>query len=140
MEGTLFLTRTALFDSGVHRQKRAGIAGGAQGAESVLLSGGYENDQDQGNTILYTGQGGVDPETGKQRADQILARGNTALVRSIAQQTPVRVIRGAGHAHPLSPPVGYLYAGLYHVAWAVYEPGKSGFWVWRFALLKLPSA
>ena len=44
-----------------------------------MLAGGYEDTRDFGNTILYTGQGGRDPETGRQVAHQTVTRGNLAL-------------------------------------------------------------
>ena len=73
--GTPFTSRRALLDAGVHRQLQAGIAGGAYtGAESIVVSGGYEDDEDYGDLIVYTGQGGNDPNTGRQVADQQLTR------------------------------------------------------------------
>ena len=39
--GTVFKDRRALYDSGVHRQLQAGIAGGEQtGADSIVVSRG----------------------------------------------------------------------------------------------------
>ena len=65
--GTTFQSRKVLSQSGVHRPTMAGIAGsGVEGAESIVASGGYEDDLDQGDVLTYTGQGGNDPSTGKQ--------------------------------------------------------------------------
>ena len=50
------------------------------GAESIALSGGYEDDADLGDVIIYTGQGGQ--ENGRQVADQELKLGNLALCRN----------------------------------------------------------
>lgn len=67
--GSLFLNRRDLSTSGVHRPMMAGISGGGDvGADSIVLSGGYEDDFDLGNVIVYTGHGGNDPATGKQIA------------------------------------------------------------------------
>src|SRR5262245_14776028 len=78
--GRHFASRRALFDAGIHRQLQAGIAGSSTvGAESIVLSGGYEDDEDHGTLIIYTGEGGRDPQTGKQIADQVFTRGNRAL-------------------------------------------------------------
>lgn len=45
--------------AGVHRPTQAGICGsGKEGAESIVLSAGYEDDKDLGNVIIYTGAGG----------------------------------------------------------------------------------
>jgi putative restriction endonuclease len=69
-----------LSNAGVHRATQAGICGsGSLGAESIVVSGGYEDDEDFGRSIVYTGQGWRDPNTGRQIADQQLTRGNKAL-------------------------------------------------------------
>jgi putative restriction endonuclease len=34
-----------------------------------VLSGGYVDDNDEGDVIIYTGQGGRDPATGRQIKD-----------------------------------------------------------------------
>jgi putative restriction endonuclease len=45
--GSHFASRRALFDAGIHRQLQAGIAGSSTtGGESIVLSGGYEDDED----------------------------------------------------------------------------------------------
>jgi putative restriction endonuclease len=42
-----FPDRRALLEAGVHRQLQAGIAGSAaEGADSIVVSGGYEDDDD----------------------------------------------------------------------------------------------
>lgn len=104
-----------------------------------MLSGGYEDDADYGDEIIYTGHGGRDNATGKQVRDQPFSRGNRALAYSKQQSLPVRVVRGSRHDHPDSPPVGYGYDGLYRVEDFWKERGKSGFYVWRFKLTKLPN-
>ncbi len=48
------------------------------GADSIVLPGGYEDDQDLGEVVIFPGQGGRDPETGKKAADQSLTSGNLA--------------------------------------------------------------
>lgn len=63
--GSGFKDRRALFDAGVHRSLQGGIVGTASiGAESIVLSGGYSDDQDHGSVIVYTGHGGRDQNTG----------------------------------------------------------------------------
>ena len=115
----------------MHRQTQAGISarqGG--GAESIVLSGGYEDDEDLGAVIIYTGRGGRSVETTQQVADQTLTGANLELVRNEQLGLPVRVTRKitAGSVS------FYRYAGLYRVTshWA--ETGKSGHRVWRFRL------
>jgi putative restriction endonuclease len=139
-EGSCFATRTAVAEAGLHRPPVAGIAGsGRQGATSVVIAGGYEDTQDFGDVILYTGHGGRDPETGRQRTDQTLTRGNLALVYNKVHALPVRVIRGARHPSPYAPEAGYRYDGLYMVEHYWREMGKSGFYIWRFRLRKIPA-
>jgi putative restriction endonuclease len=110
-----------------HRNWGAGIDGnGSEGAAAIVLSGGYEDDKDLGDEIIYTGAGGNDPNTGKQIADQTWEnRGNAGIVKSMNEGLPVRVIRGHQHNSPFSPKSGYLYAGLYSVVDAWQETGKS---------------
>lgn len=137
-EGSWFESRLELSRAGVHRQSQAGITGSpTQGAESIVLSGGYEDDKDEGTLIIYTGHGGRDPETRQQVSDQLLTGGNLALAYSCTHGLPVRVIRGASHKSPHSPPAGYRYDGLYRVETYWRDTGKSGHTIWRFRLAKI---
>ncbi len=100
-----------------------------------MLSGGYEDDRDDGDVILYTGQGGRDAATGEQTGPQVLNRGNLALARSCQDGLPVRVVRGGRHASLHGPDDGsYRYDGLFRVTDFWQERGRSGHWVWRFRL------
>jgi putative restriction endonuclease len=138
-EGSLFENRAELNASRVHTPTQAGISGSqTEGAESIVLSGGYEDDADYDDTIIYTGHGGRDPSTGQQTHDQPFARGNRALALSKQNGLPVRVIRGSSHDSPYSPPSGYSYDGLYAVEDFWHDVGKSGFKIWRFRLVKIP--
>ncbi len=133
--GTTFQNRREVADAGVHRPLQAGISGaGTEGADSVVLSGGYEDDQDYGDVVIYTGQGGNDPNTGRQVADQTLTRGNLALARSQAEGVEVRLVRGAGLTSPFAPQSGFRYDGLYFVDDHWHAKGRSGLLVWRFRL------
>lgn len=133
--GSIFSTRIELLRAGVHRHSQAGIAGSQSvGADSIVLSGGYEDDHDDGDTIIYTGYGGQDRNTRQQIADQKLERWNLALARSMQEGLPVRVIRGANLDSPHAPQEGYRYDGLYHVVDFWQERGESGFLVWRYKL------
>jgi len=135
--GDTFEDRRALAAAGVHRPLQAGICGTADGgAESVVLSGGYPDDYDEGDTIFYTGAGGQDA-AGRHVRDQVLSRTNAALVTSLRLGLPVRVIRGGRHGGPHAPSTGYRYDGLYRVADYWPEPGRDGPLVWRFRLERL---
>ena len=138
--GSWFPDRHTLAASGVHTPLQAGISGDKEfGAESIVLSGGYEDDEDYGDYIIYTGQGGN--EAGRQVSPQVLVRGNLALARSRVLGRPVRVIRGARHGFKQIPelqvPTGYRYDGLYHVEGHWRSRGKSGLPIWRFSLVRI---
>jgi len=137
--GSTYVSRKAAADAGVHRVTVQGISGNREvGAESIVVSGGYEDDEDYGDEIIYTGAGGNDTATGRQIADQSLTQpGNAGLVLSEESAYPVRVIRGYKGDPEFSPATGYRYDGLYRVTrhWA--ETGRSGFRIWRFQLVRL---
>src|SRR5690606_29560651 len=106
------------------------------GTAAIVLSGGYEDDFDEGVEIVYTGAGGNDTNTGRQIADQSWDnQGNAGLSKSMNEGLPVRVIRGSKHASPYSPKTGYTYGGLYSVVDAWEEIGKSGYKICRFRLI-----
>lgn len=133
--GETFDTRAELRAAGLHRPLVNGISGsGENGAESIVLSGGYVDDEDHGDRILYTGAGGRDPETGRQIKDQEFTRQNRGLQVACERGMPVRVIRGAG-AKPHGPPYGYRYDGLWRVTRAWRELGRDGFLVCRFEMV-----
>jgi putative restriction endonuclease len=139
-EGSRFESRAELSEAGVHRPLIAGISGSERdSADSIVLSGGYEDDEDLGDEIVYTGHGGRDAESGRQVAHQRLARGNLALAHTSTEGLPVRVIRGASLDSVYAPRNGYRYDGLYLVDDYWQAEGSSGFRVWRYRLIKLPS-
>jgi len=116
-----------------------GICGtGATGAESIVLNHGYEDDQDFGDEIRYTGHGGQ--VNGKQAADQTFEdSGNAALVTSQQTGMPVRIIRGFKGNPKFSPKAGYRYDGLYRVAEHWQDQGISGYNMCFFTLIKVDS-
>ncbi|MFI7626360.1 YDG/SRA domain-containing protein [Microbispora rosea] len=141
--GSPFRSREALRIAGLHTQNMAGISGtGKTGADAIVVSGGYVDDKDYGNVIIYTGHGGRDPNTGRQIRDQdINDPGNAALVRSELEGLPVRVIRGRHNKKhqqsPFAPDSGYRYDGLYRVEEHWSKMGVDGFRVWQFRLVAL---
>lgn len=139
-EGEWFDSRKSLAASGIHRPLQAGICGSPdEGAESIVLSGGYEDDIDNGEIIIYTGHGGRDPSNGSQVEDQMFTRQNLALANNKELDLPVRVIRGYEHASEYSPKTGYRYDGLYEVEDYWIALGKSGFRIYHFRLVKINS-
>ncbi|MEV0267574.1 YDG/SRA domain-containing protein [Hamadaea sp. NPDC050747] len=92
-----FKSRREVYAAGLHRALQAGIVGDpGLGAESIVMSGGYPDDEDRGYEVKYTGHGGQ--LNGRQVQDQGPAdRGNAALIMSIAT-------RPAGSADPWPAP------------------------------------
>lgn len=137
-EGDIFKNRIILSISKIHKPIQAGISGSeTEGSDSIVISGGYEDDKDLGRTIIYTGHGGRSNESKVQVADQTLTRGNKALAISCEKQLPVRDIRGANRHSEYAPESGYRYDGLFLVEEYWREKGKSGLEIWRFRLVKI---
>ena len=135
--GQEFENTQALKEAGIHNQKYQGIDGTmAQGCPSIILSGGYVDDLDDGDEIIYTGHGGNDD--GKQVSDQSWdSPGNKALLVSEVRGLPVRVTRGSKHKSEYSPKSGYRYGGLYIITNHYEQRGKDGFIICRYKLKKL---
>lgn len=138
--GAHFVDRRDLHDARVHRPLQGGISGIArEGADSIVVSGGYVDDEDHGDYLIYTGHGGNDSNSRRQVADQsIEAPGNAALVTSMVNGFPVRVVRGAHKGSIYGPPAGYQYAGLFTVSSYLTRPGRDGFLIIQFRLDRLP--
>ena len=138
VEGQTFDNRREVFNAKLHRSLQAGISGNSkEGCDAIIISGGYEDDDDQGDIIFYTGEGGRNPQTTLQIANQLLVKGNLALDISREKQLPVRVIRGATKGSKWAPNDGYRYDGLYLVRRSWQQKGKSGYTIWRFQLRKI---
>jgi|TARA_B110000503_G_scaffold94752_1_gene142699 putative restriction endonuclease len=131
--GQLFKNRRGLHEAGIHRPLQSGIWGkGSDGACSIVISGGYVDDVDDLDEILYTGDSGRDPKSGTQISDQELSPGNSGLIKSYLEHLPVRVSRGfQTHLGPVS---GYRYDGIYYVTGYEYTTGNDGFMVYQFNL------
>ena len=128
--GSRFESCAELDDAGVHRHRQAGISSSpSNGADSIILSGGYEDDQDFGDLIIYTGYGDRDPATGRQVSDQPFSLWNRAPAYSSLNGLPVRVIRGEGCDLPYSTSAGYHYDGLYLVDDYWQDRERAGFLV-----------
>lgn len=99
--GDIFFFRMELCLVGLHAPSMAGIdymsvrlTGDEEPiAVSIVSSGGYDDEGDDGEVLIYTGQGGVQRRDG-QMFDQKLERGNLALEKSVHRRNEVRVIRG----------------------------------------------
>lgn len=137
--GTWFENREAVRAAGLHKHPMAGIGYEPGGnAESIVISGGYKDDVDEGNRIIYTGQGGQSKAGSKiQVEDQKVEKGNRALVNSALNQSPVRVIRGHGGDPEHSPKTGYRFDGYFLVTNHWFEKSQDGPLVIRFELQKI---
>ena len=131
--GTFFRDRQELHSKKLHRGLMRGIA---PHGSSIVLSGGYVDDEDMGDVIIYTGEGGRDPNTGRQVADQQLALGNMALAENHLNGIPIRVHRGRAHVSDMPEGYRYRYDGVYRVARYWQESGRDGFKIWRFRIEK----
>ncbi|RVX06887.1 Histone-lysine N-methyltransferase, H3 lysine-9 specific SUVH4 [Vitis vinifera] len=93
-------------------------------AVAIVLSGQYEDDLDNSEDVVYTGQGGNNLLGNKRQVqDQVMERGNLALKNCMEQCVPVRVIRGHKSANSYVGKV-YTYDGLYKA----YVMNREGFW------------
>ncbi|KAJ7515986.1 hypothetical protein O6H91_22G037200 [Diphasiastrum complanatum] len=145
--GDHFYFRMELCIVGLHRQIQGGIdyisgkerenEWGHHVAASITASGGYEDDIDDGETLVYTGQGGNNYKGDKrQQVDQKLERGNLAMENSCRLGLPVRVIRGCKDKSSPSGTI-YTYDGLYMVKESWLDKGVSGFGVYKFKLQRI---
>ncbi|KAF3324912.1 histone-lysine N-methyltransferase, H3 lysine-9 specific SUVH4-like protein [Carex littledalei] len=119
--GDEYRYRAELSVLGLHRPPQAGIDytmwNGIHIATSIVASGGYSDDMENENVLIYTGAGGK--PTGKtghtEPEDQKLKRGNLALKNSIETKTPVRVIHGQSTSNSGKVVMTFTYDGLYRV-------------------------
>lgn len=154
--GSCWKFRVQVSEAGIHRPHVSGIHGrDGDGAYSIVLAGGYEDDLDNGEEFFYTGSGGRDlsgnKRTAEQSCDQTLTKMNRALAKNCAaplndkdgaeaknwkEGKAVRVVRSAKLAkHSKHAPAdGNRYDGIYKVVKYWPEKGKSGFIVWRYLL------
>ena len=134
-EGKSFKDRKEMMLTSFHRNWGRGIDGNKnEGVSAIVLSGGYLDDQDLGDEIIYTGAGGN--KGGKQIEDQSWENTqNAGLVKSMNEGLPVRVVRGFKHKSEFSPIEGYTYAGLYSIVDAWEEKGINGYKICRFRLI-----
>lgn len=123
---------------GAHSDEMRGISGDSErGAFSIVVSGQYDEDLDEGDVLYYSGEAADKNEN----PHEVIGRAtNDSLVESCANQQPVRVLRSASkgerHRH-YSPACGIRYDGLYTVV-AVQNRhnGKGGLYQ-RFKLRRL---
>ncbi|KAJ7949437.1 histone-lysine N-methyltransferase, H3 lysine-9 specific SUVH1-like [Quillaja saponaria] len=143
--GDIFFFRMELCVVGLHAQSMGGIdymitRGDFEEepvALSIVSSGGYDDDTDDSDILIYSGQGGNFNKKDMQVADQKLERGNLALERSLRRNNEVRVIRGLSYS-PNSNVKVYVYDGLFRIQESWTERGKSGANIFKYKLVRVP--
>ncbi|KAL5546940.1 hypothetical protein UlMin_006627 [Ulmus minor] len=143
--GDIFFFRMELSLVGLHFPTMAGIdyltvkstSDEEPLAVSVISSGGYEDNADDPETLIYSGQGGINRRDGEMK-DQKLERGNLALEKSLHRSSEVRVIRGIKDPFNNTGKI-YVYDGIYKVQESWVEKAKgSGCNVFKYKLCRLP--
>ncbi|XP_055553981.1 E3 ubiquitin-protein ligase UHRF2-like isoform X2 [Falco biarmicus] len=154
--GTTWKFRVQVSEAGVHRPHVGGIHGRSNdGAYSLVLAGGFEDEVDRGDEFTYTGSGGRDlsgnKRIGEHTFDQTLTHMNRALAlncdaalddkngaesKNWRAGKPVRVVRSSKgrRISKYAPEEGNRYDGIYKVVKYWPEIGKCGFLVWRYLL------
>uniref|UniRef100_A0A8C6SFK1 RING-type E3 ubiquitin transferase n=1 Tax=Neogobius melanostomus TaxID=47308 RepID=A0A8C6SFK1_9GOBI len=149
--GTTWKFRVQVSEAGVHRPHVGGIHGRSHdGAYSLVLAGGFEDEVDRGDEFTYTGSGGRDLSGNKRIGDL-----NVFVFRALASNCdaplddkvgaesrnwragkPVRVIRSSKgrRISQYAPEEGNRYDGIYKVVKYWPEVGKCGYLVWRYLL------
>ncbi|KAL5811610.1 hypothetical protein ACOSQ3_026560 [Xanthoceras sorbifolium] len=106
-------------------------------AVSIVSSGGYEDNVEDPDVLIYSGSGGNVNRKDKEVMDQKLERGNLALEKSLHRGNEIRVIRGLRDAINPSCKI-YVYDGLYKIHESWVEKGKSGCNVFKYKLVRIP--
>ncbi|KAG5249835.1 hypothetical protein OIU76_003509 [Salix suchowensis] len=142
--GDMFLFRIEMCLLGLHAPSMAGIDYMSARndlveeplAVSIVSSGYYEDNADDKDVLIYSGQGGA-ANKDKGATDQKLERGNLALERSLRRGNQVRVIRGMKDSLNQALKV-YVYDGLYRIQDSWLEKAKSGCNIFKYKLVRIP--
>jgi euchromatic histone-lysine N-methyltransferase len=140
--GDIFFYRIEMNILGLHVPTMAGIDFlpathvGKDGrlAVSIISSGGYENDEDDTDTLVYTGHGG---NSRFVKHDQKLERGNLALMNSAKKKNQIRVVRGVEDPFINSGKI-YIYDGIYRIEDSWMDTAENGFNVFKYKLRREP--
>ncbi|GJV97568.1 plastidic glucose transporter 4 [Tanacetum coccineum] len=123
---SMFFFKMELCVLGIHEVPQAGIdflpasmsPDKQPMATSVIVSCGYEDDEDSGDVIVYTRHDEQDKNLKLHVVDQKLEGGNLGMERSMQYGIEVRVVRGLQYKGGPSEKL-YVYDGIYKVtnAW-----------------------
>ncbi|XP_047094390.1 histone-lysine N-methyltransferase, H3 lysine-9 specific SUVH1-like [Lolium rigidum] len=142
--GDIFYFRMELCIIGLHAPSMGGIdymsAKFGNDEDSVAIcivaAGGYENEDDDTDTLVYSGSGGNSRNT-EERHDQKLERGNLALERSLHRKNEIRVVRGFKDPACVAGKI-YIYDGLYKIQESWKERTKFGINCFKYRLQREP--
>ncbi|KAK4744757.1 hypothetical protein SAY87_011069 [Trapa incisa] len=142
--GDIFFFRMEMCLVGLHTQSMSGIDYMMVRGEieeepialSVVSSGYYDDDAEDKDILIYSGQGGAMSKPGKQASDQKLEKGNLALERSMHRANEVRVIRGIPDAVNPNSKV-YVYDGMYIIQQSWMEKVKTGANTFKYKLVRI---
>lgn len=145
--GDIFFFRMEMCLVGLHSQSMAGIdymVLRGEGEEdplaiSIVSSGGYNDEAEDPDILIYSGHGGNinSMSKDKQVSDQKLVRGNLALERSLHRANEVRVIRGVKDVISPTSKV-YVYDGLYRIQESWVDKGKSNCNIFKYKMIRVP--
>ncbi|KAE9598316.1 putative histone-lysine N-methyltransferase chromatin remodeling SET family [Lupinus albus] len=144
--GDIFFFRMELCIVGLHAQSMGGIDSLHIRGEfeeetlaiSIVSSGEYDDEAEDNDVLIYTGQGENFNKKDKHLTDQKLQRGNLALDRSSRQHNEVRVIRGIKEGANQTSKI-YVYDGLYKIEDSWVDRDKSGGGgVFKYKLVRMP--
>ncbi|MGA5327622.1 YDG/SRA domain-containing protein [Streptomyces griseoincarnatus] len=121
--GTVFHRRKDVQEARLHQTNQRGISwlldmDGSRVSDAIVLNGGYVDDEDEWDRILYTG---ASPGKEKSPSGRLLRSqawsytDNAALRLSFERSYPIRVIRGYEGDSRYSPSNSYRYDGLYEI-------------------------
>ncbi|XP_065856894.1 histone-lysine N-methyltransferase, H3 lysine-9 specific SUVH6-like [Euphorbia lathyris] len=145
--GDEFQYRVELHIIGLHRPMQGGIDSAKDKEDkeriiaiSIVASGGYDDNMDDSDVLIYTGSGGNVMNGKKEPEDQKLERGNLALKNSADTKNPVRVIRGDMRVSESTSAKTkiYVYDGLYLVEQCWQELGPHEKLIFKFKLVRIP--
>lgn len=124
--------------NGAHSGGMRGISGDPEhGAFSIVVSGQYEEDLDEGDVLYYSGEG-ADKNESPNEVDRRST--NDSLVESYDNRQPVRVLRSASKGERqrhYAPACGIRYDGLYTVIAVQQRHNAKGGLYQRFKLRRL---
>jgi len=142
-EGSSFHDRNEIKAAGLHKYHINGISRMlGVGCDCIVLNGGYIDDRDNGDEVLYTGEGGRPEGSAVQTFDQPFTKGNLDLSKNKFTRDPIRVIRGPKlRDSDFAPKDGmYRYDGLYYLEDYWPDIGKDGYRIWRYKLVKVDNS